>query len=365
MEYSSIFLNISDIASFIGQNKWDYVTPFERLWKKYDPEYKVCLNEINSLITDKKSDLVLLEEEKVSLEKQLQDKEITKREYNKLLKELEIKKSTIINNVENLLEKVNSISLTQSEQIEKDLGKDIVNKINESSTETNVKRRITNQVIKKLEMEGKIEKEHKEKLLKQTESLINKCHGTLHEESAINLFEKKYAVKLDTSQKYYKYKVVTKGNYVWYIGGKMDGIYFDDSDTSKNYVIEVKNRTKGFFNSLREYEKIQIQLYLLLTGFQKAKLVEKYNKNIRVTDILFEQQYVDDILDYISLFIDKVLSFWTNYKIKIDYFNLNENDKKKFLNKLYIEDIEILRNKKNEIKIIQSDECLLSDLDEF
>ena len=365
MEHSNIFLNISDIASFIGQNKWDYVTPFERLWKKYDPEYKVCLNEVNSIINDKKSEIRLFEEEDNLLKKKLENKTITKRQYNKLLKELEIKKLTTINNVENLLEKVNSISLTQSEQIEKDLGKDIVNKINESSTETNVKRKITNQVIEKLEMEGKIEKEQKEKLLKQTESLINKCHGTLHEESAINLFEKKYAVKLDTSQKYYKYKVVTKGNYVWYIGGKMDGIYFDESDTNKNYVIEVKNRTKGFFNSLREYEKIQIQLYLLLTGFQKAKLVEKYNKNIRVTDILFEQQYVDDILDYLSLFIDKVLSFWTNYKIKIDYFNLNENEKKKFLNKLYIEDIEILRNKKNEIKIIQSDECLLSDLDEF
>ena len=365
MEQSNIFLNISDIASFIGQNKWDYVTPFERLWKKYDSEYKVCLNEVNNIINNKKSELLLFEEKKTLLKNELENKKITKREYNKIIKELDIKKSITINNVENLIEKVNSISLTQSEQIEKELGKEIINTITTSSTDTNVKRKITNQVISKLEIEGKIEKEHKEKLLKQIESLINKCHGTLHEESAINLFEKKYAVKLDTSQKYYKYKVITKGNYVWYIGGKMDGIYFDESDINKNYLIEVKNRTKGFFNNLREYEKIQIQLYLLLTGFQKAKLVEKYNKNIRVTDIEFEQQYVNDILDYLSIFIERMSSFWTNYKIKIEYFNLNENDKKKFLNQLYIDEIENLRNKKNEIKLIQCDDCLLSDLDEF
>jgi hypothetical protein len=361
----SIFLNISDIASFIGQNKWDYITPFERLWKKYDPEYKKCLDEINNIISNKKSDLLLVEEEKNLLEKDLINKIITKRKYNKILKELDVKKLTTINNIENLTEKVNNISLTQSEQIEKELGKEIVNTINALSTDTNMKRKITNQHISKLEIEGKIEKEHKEKLLKQTESLINKCHGTLHEESAITIFEKKYSVKLDTSQKYYKYKIVTKENYIWYIGGKMDGIYFDEFDNSKNYIIEVKNRTKGFFSNLREYEKIQIQLYLLLTGFKQAKLVEKYKKNIRVTDILFEQQYINDILDYLLIFIDKVSSFWTNYNIKIDYINLNENDKKKFLNKLYIDDIDNLRNKKNEIKIIQADDCLLSDLDEF
>ena len=36
MNPENVFLNSSDIAAFIGQNKWDIVTPFERLWKKCD-----------------------------------------------------------------------------------------------------------------------------------------------------------------------------------------------------------------------------------------------------------------------------------------------------------------------------------------
>ena len=83
----------------------------------------------------------------------------------------------------------------------------------------------------------------------------------------------------------------------------MDGIFTDMDNPENNYVVEVKNRTKGFFNSLREYEKTQIQLYLLLTGFKNSKLVEKYNSKIRVTDVPVEQSYIDDIFEYLlSLF---------------------------------------------------------------
>ena len=38
MDKQKIFLYISEIASYIGQNKWDYVTPFERLWKRCDKD---------------------------------------------------------------------------------------------------------------------------------------------------------------------------------------------------------------------------------------------------------------------------------------------------------------------------------------
>ena len=33
-----IYLNISQIASFVGQNHYDYITPFNVLWKRYDTE---------------------------------------------------------------------------------------------------------------------------------------------------------------------------------------------------------------------------------------------------------------------------------------------------------------------------------------
>ena len=64
-----IFINISEIASYIGQNKWDYVTPFERIWKKCDKEcYEKLLNESQNKINDKNEELNKLELEKNKLD---------------------------------------------------------------------------------------------------------------------------------------------------------------------------------------------------------------------------------------------------------------------------------------------------------
>jgi hypothetical protein len=364
----SVFLNISEIASFIGQNKWSVIDSFERLWKKYDPEYKICIEEYNNKIVDKKVELIVLENEKQIIEQNLNDKKITKRQYTKLVKENETKSKNITNELDILTSKIESISLTQTEKIEKDLGKDIIETISSASKETQDKRKITNETIIKLEKEGKIKKEQKEELLKQTESLINKTHGTLKEDSAIKIFENEYNVKLNTTQEYYKYHIKTTNDYKWYIGGKMDGIYVDSNNSDNNYIVEIKNRTKGFFTSLREYEKTQIQLYLLLTGFKKAKLVEKYNSKIRVTDINIEQTYIDDILEYLSIFINKTIEFWKDSNKKITYLDMNEINKKKFIHKLYLDDIIKLQKHKAEIQIIKNqaeEDCLLSDLDEF
>lgn len=364
----NIFLNTSEIASFIGQNKWDYITPFERLWKKYDSEYTNCLSEFNSKLADKKAELILIENDKRILEEDLSSKKITERQYKKLLKENQSKSLNIVKDIDSLNSKIESISLTQSEKIEKNLGKEIIDTIASASKETSDKRKITNEAITKLEKSGKIKKEEKEELLKQTESFINKTHGTLKEDSAIKIFEKEYNVNLDISQKYYKFKFKTTPEYTWFIGGKMDGLYIDENNQNNNYIVEVKNRTKGFFNSLREYEKTQIQLYMLLTGFSQTKLVEKFNGRIRVTDIKIEQEYIHDILDYLTIFVESITSFFNNMQLKMKYFSMTELEKKKFLNELYLNKIDELRKHKEELKIIEAEadeDCLLSDLDEF
>lgn len=361
----SIFLNTSDIASFIGQNKWDYVTPFERLWKKYDSEYTNCLNEFNNKLSDKKAELILIENDKRVLEEKLASKELTKRQYEKLIKENETKNKSVVKDIDSITSKIESISLTQSEKIEKNLGKDIIKTIENASKETTDKRKITNEAIEKLEKDGKIKKEEKENLLKQTESFINKTHGTLKEDSAIKIYESQYNVTLNTSQQYYKYVFRKTNNYSWFIGGKMDGIYIDETNCDNNYIIEVKNRTKGFFSSLREYEKTQIQLYMLLTGFNKTKLVEKFKDKIRVTDVPLEKVYIDDILDFLSIFVNSIEEFFNNTQLKMRYFNLTENEKKKFLNELYLDKIETLRKEKEQLRIIKAEEeCLLSDFDD-
>ena len=54
------------------------------------------------------------------------------------------------------------------------------------------------------------------------------------------------------------------------LGGKIDGILEDKT------VIEVKNRMRGLFNTVREYEKIQTFAYMFIFHSSHSQLVETY-----------------------------------------------------------------------------------------
>jgi len=363
-----VFINISDTASYIGQNKWSTIDPFQRLWAKADTHYTDCLNTLKNNIVSKKNEILVIENKKVILENQLNSKMITKRQYTTEVKKVEKKIKETKQEVEKITEKVENVTLTQTQKVEKEfstvfenptLAREITETIASTSTDTKDKRKTINESIDKLYSEGKIKEDRRVELLKNTESLINKTHGTLKEQSAIDIFEEKYHVTLDISQKYYKYLVKSTSDIDWYIGGRLDGV------CEQKYIVEVKNRTKGFFNSVRDYELTQIQLYLLLTGYTEAKLLEKFNDKIRITDIPIDSIYITEILSYLCMFIDSMESFMKDDSLKIKYLNFeNDTDKQKLLNKLYLEKITKKRFEDEERKIIKNeDQNYMSDLD--
>ena len=360
-----VFINVSDIASYIGQNKWSITEPFDRLWKKADPNYNECLNVLKNNHVNKSILLLDIEKQKNILDEKLNDKLITKKDFDSQVKNVEKQIIECKQDQEKLIKKIESVTLTHIEKIEKELSsvcEGLGNKISETITDkmidTKDKRKTVNESIDNLLKQGKIKEHHRVELLKNTESLINKTHGTLKEQSAIDIFEKKFNVKLDTSQKYYKYMIKSTETIEWYIGGKLDGINTD-------YIIEVKNRTKGFFNSLRDYELTQIQLYLLLTHYTKAKLVEKFNDKIRITDIDIDNNYINEILTYLNIFIESMETFIKNDSMKMKYLNLEINsDKQEILNKLYLITINEKRNEDEQKKLIKNqDQNYISDLD--
>jgi len=56
--------------------------------------------------------------------------------------------------------------------------------------------------------------------------------------------------------------------------GKYDGI------TTDGELVEAKMRQKNLFKSMRDYENVQVQLYLHALGFQNGFLVEGFSKSI-------------------------------------------------------------------------------------
>jgi hypothetical protein len=358
MSKKKIFLYASDIAAYIGQNHYDFVTPFERLWKRCDLEsYNRIINLAKNVLTEKQLEIEVIDTKKNILENDLLDKKITQRQYTLAINKLKKKELEIKVTASNLEQKIDNIDLNQQQRLEKVIGKDSIDKMQSSNIETDDKRIEITSILDKLD----ISHDKKQLLKKESESFINKTHGTLKEDDAISMYEKKFNVKLDTSQKFNMVNISIDSNFEWYICGKVDGLYINEDD---NYIVEVKNRTKSFFTTLRDYEKTQIQLYMYMLNMNKAKLVEKYKDKIRITIVYKDQEYQDNIVKYLSIFIKNFESrFINDDDAKTNFVNKTSDDKKIYLKKLYLNDI-LNEQLKLEFESDKDDEeCLIDDLD--
>ena len=363
-----VYLNISQIASYVAKNPYDSVSPFENLWKRCDSEeYNKILNQLNKELLEHQIEHNTIKVSKEVLCQELQSKNITKRQFDSKMKDIGRKEIKTEENIRELSQKVDNVTLTKTEQIQKVLGSDAVLKIQDTHISTDAKRQATNTLI---EERDDISEESKKHLLKKTENLINTTQGTLFEDSALVQFEQKFGVKLDTSQQYHKMRVDLKNDhssFEWFIGGKVDGLYVDISNPKNSYIVEVKTRMKGFFSSLRDYEKCQIQLYMYVLRLDQAKLVEKYKKKIKVTTIYRDNDFIEEIIESLQIFARNFEGkFLISFKLKQDYMNKTDNEKKIFINKLYLSEIsQYLQAKleRNVMELEASEDCLIDDLD--
>lgn len=361
MSRQKIFLYTSDIAAYIGQNKYDFVTPFERLWKRCDTVcYNNIINRSKEEVELNKLKITELEKKSDILNMDLSLKKITKKKYNTEIKKLQDDKDKIIESINKLESKIECIDLTQKDKLIKVLGENNIKNLESASIETENKK----EVVEKIVNDMNISDEQKNNIKRETESFINKTHGTLKEDTAIEMYEKKFKIKLDTSQQFNKILVKTTDKYEWYICGKVDGLYIDKNPDS-SYIVEVKNRTRGFFSTLRDYEKTQIQLYMHMLNLKTSKLVEKFKDKIRITVIYKDLDYINDILQYIDIFITNFENYFiNNYDKKLEFVNSTSDNKSLILKKMYLNAITAEINKKilDNIKEKESN-CLIDDLD--
>lgn len=356
MNNKDIFLNISDIASYIGQNKWDFTTPFNRLWKRSDKEnYKYCMEQFNNEIDNQKEKLKLVENDLQELQNKLDTKQITKRQFALKAKPY-LQEQEALNNVITKIEtKYDKVHLAPNQIVEKHLDQENLKLIKEGTGSTSEKQEQIKQVLEEKGLQS---------LEKDVSSYINRSHGVRLEDSAIKMFEKRMNVELDVSQKFNKklLKSNSSTKFNWYVCGKVDGLYIDYADYSKSYVVEVKNRTKSFFSSLRDYEKTQIQLYMWMLGMQHAKLVEKYDNKIRITEIKYDPSYIEELLGDITYFTELFENDFLNSNIenKLKFVNYDDRQKQNFLYGLYLTKIA----ERKIINTMDSDDemdCLVDD----
>ena len=174
----------------------------------------------------------------------------------------------------------------------------------------------------------------KQELAKKVCSATNKMHGVINEDSVLAEFCKLSEKTIKDTQGWVEIKV-SKAELSessessessaspllinWVIVGKYDAV------TTDNELVEAKMRQKCLFKKVRDYENVQVQLYMHALNIEQGYLVESYtNKkgenHIYVNDIKYDSDYVVDIV------LERILQF-----IKFFEMFLGDNDIKEAL----------------------------------
>ena len=174
--------------------------------------------------------------------------------------------------------------------------------------DTNVLQEKKRELLKNAE---NLSKEVKKELTDSLNNYVNTNYGIKNEDSVAKLLETKYNRKIIKDNIFRKRKL----NDNWYVGGKVDGI------TDNSEIIEIKNRMYKLFFKLRDYEKVQIYIYMFINNIDKGYLVESLTKNnnkeLNIIEVNFEDEYFNkNIVKNIEKFDKFYKEFLNNINLK-------------------------------------------------
>lgn len=97
-------------------------------------------------------------------------------------------------------------------------------------------------------------------------------YGTTKEHSVIDIVRREMDIDVREDSSLHSAIFTTPGGTPWKLVGRIDGITADGST-----IIEIKNRVRRLFMTLTEYERIQVECYLVLIGTaDRALVVESF-----------------------------------------------------------------------------------------
>jgi hypothetical protein len=187
-----------------------------------------------------------------------------------------------------------------------------------------------------IQQQKNITDEDKIDLAKKICSVTNKNHGINNEDEIITQFCKLGNMTIKDNQGWVDIPLLDSNSntskITWKLIGKYDGI------TTDGELVEAKMRQNGLFKKMRDYENIQVQLYLHGLGYSKGYLVEGYKNKKNELQILTHEVEYDDY--YVKeVILDRLVKFTQFFdKLMLDNEMKNEllkgdNDKK--IKKMY------------------------------
>lgn len=144
----------------------------------------------------------------------------------------------------------------------------------------------------------------------KTMPTLNKClegsvkqdlrmkRGNIKEDDNLNKTQIKRNIVIDSrnSQMYEKELYCdSERKFNIILRGKIDGM-------NDEYVVETKNRTKRLFNMIPDYEKVQLNAYMFMTGKEKALHIECYNEDQNSVEYDFDKLFWEDCCEKVINF---------------------------------------------------------------
>jgi hypothetical protein len=140
-----------------------------------------------------------------------------------------------------------------------------------------------------IEQDATLKPEDREKVIEHLRTKCYTTHGTRSEDkTAIKVTEETGATLVRDNAFYTLPLLETEDGTTFFVTGKIDRLEIGP-DGSRT-LVEIKNRTRGLFGSLREYENVQIQVYLRMLGLVRAKLVEQYNTKTNTITVTRDEE---------------------------------------------------------------------------
>lgn len=117
--------------------------------------------------------------------------------------------------------------------------------------------------------------EDREHLKSLVNSATNTVYGTRTENRGLDIFKRETGKEIVSAQGLNKWVIYRDDVRCqeWVITGKLDGL------TADGEVLEIKNRQKGLFNEMRDYEMCQVQCYLNNLPAARGYLLEVFKEN--------------------------------------------------------------------------------------
>lgn len=116
---------------------------------------------------------------------------------------------------------------------------------------------------------------------KQAASDVRCAFGTVKEAGSRDQFVKTTGVAVAHDNKFHKLRLGTMpySREAWGIGGRLDGL------DAQGRVVEIKNRTRRFFDDIPEYERVQTLCYMKMLKTRRAVIVQQFRGKHRYTDV--------------------------------------------------------------------------------